>query len=185
MEKVLILKLNNLIDSYDEFESLVSQGVNEFSFVLDEEIEKLNMEDLNKYMAFLQLVSDIIVEEFKNSSKQIEVDVLTQLFTLTNGTFPDDSGAYLICNNCPCYHCKQDPELFERVTMSRYLPPWQFCKKATIEMNIARQIAEELQLPMPISDLELEDIHLIARASYGNNLALYKQTYKTKKEGCQ
>lgn len=162
------LNIDDLFDTYNKFCKLVNEKENNFDIYLDN-IENLTKSNLNQYKAFLDLVSDVIINEHKKGNI-ISINVLTDIFTRDHSILPDDSGLFLICNNCPCYHCTPNENLFKEFTGIKYLPIWQYCNKAFIEMEISRKLIEKLQLNIEISDIDYKDLMWITNKLYGNSL---------------
>lgn len=164
----LKFKIDQLFETYSQIMELAEKEDN-FNLILDEDISTLNSDDLNKYKAFLNLVANIIISEHGNG-RYIAVDVLTDIFNLKQGTLPDDSGLYLYCNHCPCYHCQPNDELFEKTTGIKYLPCWQYCTKSFFELETSKMIADELSLNIDISDIDFSYLEWITENCYGNQL---------------
>ena len=171
MYRLRLTKLT-LFEAFQEFKAKVQDGEDNFDFVLDEDFQTLGDKDIVRYKSFLNLVADIIIEKSK-AGQHIAVDVLTDLLTLSEGPLPDESGNYVLCANCPMYHCKQ---AFDDATGCKFIPPKQYCLKAFAERDVTARIITELKLCAAVSDFTYDDMLWIGIQLSAPTLMKYKAT---------
>lgn len=171
----LTVTLSDLFGAYERFVSAVEAGTYQYDIVLAENLPELTEQDLGRYRAFLNLLAERVVTERRENNRYIAIDVLTDIFS-HNADSAAVQESYLYCRHCPCFQCAPNPEEFTRESMNQYMPYWQYCKKAFAELAMSKYIADELKLPIAISDIDFHDLDYLVRALYGNHLERYKMT---------
>jgi hypothetical protein len=107
--------------------------------------------DFQVYRDQLMKIAGEIITAFKKNGQRIAVNVLTDILSLQP---PEHHDYLLFCKHCPCFHCKPDQDLFREATGDLFIPPWQYCEKAFIELEVTRHLIEELKLNTEVSDID-------------------------------
>lgn len=167
---VIKTTIEKLFDSYSLIVNFINDSVNDFDIFLEQDICSLTKNDFNRYKSFLFLLSEVIIENYKKDNK-ISINVLTDILFKNN--IREISDKYIYCKHfCPCYHCEPNSEYFESITGIKYLPPQQYCRKSFIELEVSRNIVEQLQLNINLSDIDYEDLDWMVTLNNGNQLSI-------------
>lgn len=176
MIKEVIVTPNNFFEAYDEIESLISNDTDiQLVFPKSEMIQ--TDEDIRKYTAFIAILSALVIEQAE-AGHTVNVSPITDIITMQERTNLKKDSKFLMCNNCPCFHCTPCSEVFVEKTKTEYFPPKNYCMKAFLEMECARQIAIGIGLPEDtVSDVKYDDMKWLALQLYGSSLAKQAGTY--------
>jgi hypothetical protein len=151
----------------EKIKDLYLEGVDNFDIkILD--ILKFTKDTFAIYEDELLKIASLIINELNASKKIISIDVLTDIFTKRARN--KDLKFFIWCRHCPCFQCTPNKEVFKIGTGDEYIPPWQYCEKAFIELRVSRCIVDQLKLPFELANLERKNLDDMINVLYGTTV---------------
>lgn len=201
----ILLKCSEIYMLFGKYLSKIESDIN-FINIKIEDTNNLTEELLLTYKEQLESISKSIQDNFLNGSKEIAVDVITDIFGRDNINF--DLHLYMkngvgslsteyndnidisdftyenskLCKYCYCFQCTPNPILNANMSGDVNFPPKLFCEKSFIEMNISREFHKAMKekgysFTKEISDTNYSELLSNSMSLEGNNLKGVKEYY--------
>jgi hypothetical protein len=147
--------------------NLYSSGIDNFDIEISDILE-LSKDDFAVYEEELYRIANLIMDAYLQKNINICVNVLTDIFVKQKHS--EDLKFFIFCKHCPCFQCEPNKEVFKRGTNDEYIPPWQYCEKAFIELKVSRYIAYNLGFPCDIAELDRQSLENYVMGFFGTKI---------------